>query len=181
VRVIAGRFKGHRLVSFSAGHIRPTMDRIKESIFNKLAIHIEGARVLDLFSGTGSLGIEACSRGADSVVAVENNAKSIRILKENLQKLKIEAEVEVSTLDVFKYLQRYTGAAFDIVIADPPFTKKLAHEALLAISSSKALKSGSFVVIEASSHERVDESYPGLELLDRRDYGDKQVSFFTCP
>ena len=100
MRVISGKYKGRELVSFKADHIRPTTDRVKESIFNKLQSHIAGARVLDLFSGTGSLAIEAISREAESVTAVEMNKKSIEIIKKNLQLLKI-TEIEVLGQDVF--------------------------------------------------------------------------------
>ena len=181
MRVIAGKLKGHQLVAFSADHIRPTTDRVKQSIFNKVAAHVEGGRVLDLYSGTGSLAIEAFSQGALAVTAVESNAKSVRIIRENLRKLKIEKEIQVFPIDVFKYLSRFDGEAFDLVLIDPPFTQKLAHDTLLALAPSKALKQGSVVVIEASSHERVEDSYLPLQLIDRRDYGDKKVSFFACP
>ncbi len=181
MRVIAGKLKGHQLVSFSADHIRPTTDRVKQSIFNKIAAHVEGGRVLDLFSGTGSLAIEAYSQGAVSVTAVESNPKSVKIIKENLKKLKIENEIQVFPIDVFEFLEKYEGEAFDLVLIDPPFTQKLAHDALMAIAPTKALKPGSVVVIEASSHEQVADAYPPLALVDRRDYGDKKVSFFACP
>ena len=181
MRIIAGKLKGHRLVSFAADHIRPTTDRVKESVFNKLAAVIEDALVLDLFSGTGSLAFEAYSRGAAKVTAVESNGKSLKIINENLKKLKLEGAIRVEPFDVFKFLSRYKGEGFDIVLVDPPFTKKLAHDVLTALSASQALKTGTTVVVEASSHERVEDTYPRLELLDRKDYGDKQVSFFTCP
>ena len=181
MRVIAGKLKGHQLVSFSADHVRPTTDRVKQSIFNKVAAHVDGGRVLDLYSGTGSLAIEAHSQGALAVTAVESHPKSVQIIKENLKKLKIEKEIQVISIDVFKFLSRFSGEAFDLVLVDPPFTRKLAHETLLAIMSSKVLKPGSVVVVEASSHETVEDSYPPLQLIDRRDYGDKKISFFACP
>ena len=181
MRVIAGKLKGHQLVSFSADHVRPTTDRVKQSIFNKVAAHVDGGRVLDLYSGTGSLAIEAHSQGALAVTAVESHPKSVQIIKENLKKLKIEKEIQVISIDVFKSLSRFSGEAFDLVLVDPPFTRKLAHETLLAIMSSKVLKPGSVVVVEASSHETVEDSYPPLQLIDRRDYGDKKISFFACP
>lgn len=181
MRVIAGKFKGRRLVSFDADHIRPTTDRVKQSIFNKVAAHVDGARVLDLYSGTGSLAIEAYSQGAASVTAVESNNKSVRIIRENLAKMQIEDGIKVVPIDVFKYLARFEGEAFDLILADPPFTQKLAHDTMVALAVSKTYKPGTVIVLEASSHERVEDEYPSLKLIDRRDYGDKQVSFFACP
>ncbi len=181
MRVIAGKFKGRRLVSFDASHLRPTTDRVKGSIFNKLAADIEGSRVLDLFSGTGSLAIEALSRGALEVTLVEKNPKSLRILRQNLSALKIDSGVRIESFDVFQFLGRYEGSAFDIILVDPPFTQELADEVLKSLAKSKVLASGTILAIEAGRHEKLAESYPPLELKDRRDYGDKSVSFFTCP
>ncbi|MGE0763282.1 MAG: 16S rRNA (guanine(966)-N(2))-methyltransferase RsmD [Bdellovibrionales bacterium] len=181
MRIIAGKFKGHRLVSFSAHHLRPTTDRVKESIFNKLQMTTPGSRFLDLFAGTGALSIEALSRDAAEVVSVESNPKSLKIIRENLEKLKISTGVEIQPLDVFKYLQRYKGAAFDVVLADPPFTQKLADQVMQAIAGSAVIGPGTVVVVEASAHETMQDSYPPLVLTDRKDYGDKLVSFFACP
>jgi 16S rRNA (guanine966-N2)-methyltransferase len=181
VRIIAGRWRGRRLVSFKADHIRPTTDRVKESVFNRWQALWEGARVLDLYAGTGNLGLEALSRGAREVVAVELNPKSIEIIRKNVEELEVGREHRVIRDEVVKFLNRYTGEGFDLILADPPFTESLAHETLLALSGSKVLKPGTQIMIEASSHERVEAEYPPLVEELRRDYGDKQLSFWTLP
>lgn len=178
MRIIAGKFRGRRLSHFKADHIRPTTDRVKESIFNKLQGYFENTRVLDLFAGTGNLSCESVSRGAAQVDAVELSKKSIAIIRENLALLDIEDQVRVINDDVLKYVQRYEGEPYDVVFADPPFTEKLADQVLLLLAQSAAVGPETVVVIEASSHEVVQTAYPPLECRDTRDYGDKQVSFW---
>lgn len=178
MRIIAGRWKGRRLVSFKADHIRPTTDRVKESVFNKLQSEWEGARVLDLFAGTGNLGLEALSRGASSVLAIELSSKSIDIIRRNVTELDAGSEHRIVKDDVLRWIEKYGGEPFDIIICDPPFTEKLAHDVLTRLATCPAVGSSTTVVIEASSHERVDEAYSPLICFDRRDYGDKQVSFW---
>lgn len=178
MRIIAGRFRGRRLTSFKADHIRPTTDRVKESVFNKLQGYVDGAKVLDLFSGTGNLTCESISRGALFVDAVELSKKSIVIIRENIQLLGIEDQVRVHNDDVLKYLGRYSGEPYDLILADPPFTEKLAHSVLEALSKSAAVGPDSVIMIESSSHEKVMDRYEGLERTDERDYGDKRVSFW---
>ena len=109
MRIIAGRFKGHPLVAFKASHIRPTTDRVKETIFNKLMGELPDARVWDLYAGTGNLGLEALSRGAGHVTFVESHKKSLQILQQNISKLKVESEVSVRKSDVFQFLKARTG------------------------------------------------------------------------
>lgn len=181
MRIIAGKFRGRRLSSFKADHIRPTTDRIKESIFNKLQGHLDGARVLDLFSGTGNLACEAVSRGAASVDAVELSKKSVAIIRENVKLLGIESDVRIHVMDVMKFLRSYAGQPYDLILADPPFTEKLAHDVLEELSRSSAVGSETIVMIESSSHETVLETYEGLERTDERDYGDKRVTFWRRP
>lgn len=178
MRIISGRFKGHRLVSFQADHIRPTTDRVKESVFNILQAYFDGCSVLDLFAGTGNLGIEALSRGAARVESVESNKKSLSILKENLSKLKIQDEVKVHSMDVFSFLKKYQGQTFDIIFIDPPFTQALAHDVMTALSLSATFNPETWIIIESSDHERLDSEYSNLKRLDQRDFGDKKVSFF---
>lgn len=182
MRIISGRFKGAKLVSFQAPHIRPTTDRVKETVFNKLMYSIVDAEVLDLFAGTGNLGLEALSRGAKHVVCVENHPKSLSILKQNLDKLKIQPqELQVVPMDVFKYLDRPQDIYFDVVLVDPPFTRRLADSVMQAIVASSLLKATTLIVIESSAQEFIADEYLPYKLLDRRAFGDKTLSIFSQP
>lgn len=179
MRIISGKFKGRKLVSFDADNIRPTTDRVKETLFNKLMGRVEDARILDMFSGTGNLAIECMSRGAAHVDLVENHRKSLEIIRKNLDLLKITEGFKISPVDCFKYIAGYEGTLYDLVICDPPFTKAMAHDLATKIGESKnLLLPGGWLVIEASSKERMDENYPGLNRLDQRIFGDKHLNFF---
>jgi 16S rRNA (guanine966-N2)-methyltransferase len=179
MRIISGKYKGHHLVSFKAGHIRPTTDRVKETLFNKIMFRVEGTRVLDLFCGTGNLGLEALSRGAQHVTFVDAHKQSIAITRENIQKLKVvKDEYVVIQKDVLGYLKTYEGPAFDIILADPPFTEKMAHDVMLVASQSQAFGPHTIMTIESQKKERMDDSYPPLMRFDTKDYGDKVLSFF---
>jgi len=186
MRVISGKYKGHKLVSFQAGHIRPTTDRVKETLFNKLMGLTGDARVLDLFSGTGNLGIEAISREAAHVDFVEENRKSLSILRENLNKLHITSGFTVYPLDVFKYLKRHDGEPYNLILADPPFTQKFADLVMETIAASKVLQPGTVVAIESSAQETIRDAYAAadskcdLNLLDRKNFGDKSLSLFQA-
>lgn len=179
MRIIAGKYKGRVLTSFQADHIRPTTDRVKESLFNKWMSITDEATVLDLFSGTGNLGLEALSRGAIHVHFVELNTKSIQILKKNIELLKIDSsEYSISKQNVLEYLKKYNGPAFKLILADPPFTEKMAHDVMLALDASGCFDEDTRIAIESQKKERIDESYTNLYRYDFNDYGDKVLSFF---
>jgi 16S rRNA (guanine966-N2)-methyltransferase len=179
MRIISGKFKGRHLVSFKADHIRPTMDRVKESLFNKWMHDVDDCTFLDLFSGTGNLGIEALSRGAKHITFVEKNIKSINILKENISLLKIGSEeYDIFVKDVIAFLKNYTGPAFGLIVIDPPFTEKMAHDVMQALDSSKVFDENTKIAIEAIKQERIDMNYQNLTCYDKLDYGDKSLSFF---
>lgn len=165
-------------MSFSADHIRPTTDRVKESLFNIIQGSVEGARVLDLFSGTGNLGLEALSRGAQSVLFVEKNRKSIQILEKNLAKLKVEEPYKILQKDVIGFLQSYSGEPFDLIFADPPFTEEMAHDVMLAANNSKVFHQDTLMMIESARREKILDDYPNLHRYDVREFGDKFLSFF---
>lgn len=178
MRIIGGKFRGHKLVTFKADHIRPTSDRVKETIFNVLMGSFEGARVLDLFSGTGNLTAEAVSRGASHVDSVEMNRSSLKIMRENFQKLKIENHIQIHGLDVFKYLSGYKGEPYDIVLIDPPFTEKLADSVMEGVSRSSVFAAHTEIVIERSDFETLNNQYGTLFCYKEKPFGDKTVAFF---
>src|SRR5262249_53514460 len=128
---------------------------------------------------TGNLAIEALSRGAAFVDLVENHRRSLSIIRENLEKLGIKEGFKIHPVDAFKYIRDYEGPPYDIVIADPPFTRAWAHDLAEAIGASRLISEQSSVVIEASSKERMEQKYQGLIRLDQRVFGDKNLNFFT--
>jgi 16S rRNA (guanine966-N2)-methyltransferase len=182
MRVIAGRAGGVRLISPKRG-VRPTMDRVKAAIFSSLGELVIGARVLDLFAGTGALGIEALSRGADSAVFVEEDQQSMAAIKQNLAKTKLIGSVRQQ--DVFKFLKNAgPGEKFRIVFADPPygkmksgesFTNKLLSDEMLP----RLLEMNGVFVME----KRPSEEVPTMELwrVDRqKTYGATEVLFLSA-
>jgi len=178
VRIISGKFGGRRLTAFTASHIRPTSDRVKESLFNILQERWDEARVLDLFSGTGNLGIEALSRGASWVEFVDDNVKSIMILKKNLETLGIKSQFKIHKSDAFKFLKKHAGKPFDLILVDPPFTEKISHPVMLEMSKSSVHNQDSMICIESSTQEQIEDEYGNLVCVDRRHFGDKVMSFF---
>ena len=178
MRVIGGKYGGRHLASFKASHLRPTSDRVKESLFNILGTRVEGSRVLDLFAGTGNLSIEAHSRGASQVVSVEKHPSSIAIIRKNQELLGIKAGIEIVRSDVLKYLKNFEGEPYDLVLVDPPFTEKMAHDVMVALSTSRVGDNRTVVAIESAGRERLDDVYQEWTRIDSRDYGDKILSFF---
>ncbi len=178
MRIIAGNYKGHKLVSFDEDHIRPMTDRVKESLFNIWAPYIEGAHVLDLYSGTGSVGLEAISRGAASVVFVENNPKSIAVIKKNIDILKVRGQAEIKKDAAITFLEKYKGEGFDLIFIDPPFPSVICLKTLQNLTVSRALKPTSKVVIEHSTKEPLETKINSLSAVDTRAYGDKVLTFY---
>ncbi|WP_413577020.1 16S rRNA (guanine(966)-N(2))-methyltransferase RsmD [Bdellovibrio sp. HCB290] len=179
MRIIAGKYRGHQLVSFKADHIRPTTDRVKETLFNKLQFQLEGANVADLFCGTGNLGIEALSRDAKFCTFVEMNPKSLTITRQNFEKLKVPAnQYKIISMDVIAFLKSYTGEAFDIIFADPPFTEKMAHFVVEAASVSQAFGNHTIMAIESQRKERMEDRYGKLVRFSKKEFGDKILSMF---
>jgi 16S rRNA (guanine966-N2)-methyltransferase len=178
LRIISGKFKGQHLVSFKADHIRPTTDRVKETVFNILQSEITGARVLDLFSGTGNLGIESLSRDCAEVTFVEKNKKSLGILSENLSKLKIVDGFRIVPQDVFKFAKAYVGEGFDVIFADPPFTESIADQVVQAVNDSNLFHHATILAIESGRREKILDDYSKLTRYDFREFGDKFLSLY---
>lgn len=179
MRIISGKWGGRKLVPFKSNHIRPTTDRVKEAIFNILGPEVHGARVLDLFSGTGSVSFEALSRGADKVVSVDHGADAKKIIYKNAQALQVDEDWSFFNIDVFQFLKTQRVEMFDVIFIDPPFTQKIGAQVLEALSASTLFKPETLIFIEYIAHEpRLDEDKFSFYTYKKRDYKDKLMYLY---
>ncbi len=178
MRIIAGTWRGTALAAVGKGdagaHLRPTSDRVRESLFSALNSRnvIGGAHVLDLFAGTGALGLEAVSRGAASAVFVENGRVGQRLIKENIEKLRAQDQTKLMRNDATK-LGAWPSDPFDLVFLDPPYGKSMGQTALTAAKAGGWLAPDATIVWEEAL---AMQAPPGFELLDQRRYGDTHVT-----
>ncbi len=172
MRIISGTYKGKRLTENKFEHIRPTADMVKQALFTKLQFEISGAKVLDLFCGTGSLGIEAVSRGAEKVVFVDSNLDSVRLTKKNLTGL--VGNVKVYQSDAVKFLKG-CKEKFDLVLIDPPYRKGVYHEVLESLHKCGALEHDGIIVCECLKDEKINSEC--FEIYDEKRYGSKKLVY----
>lgn len=173
MRIVGGKYKSRVLFEFKGDLIRPTADKVRESLFNILQNRIYGAEFLDLFCGTGAMGIEALSRGAKKVTFNDKSRDSIALTKKNLQKLGVEEEYKVSNLDACTYLTS-TADKFDLVYIDPPYTSDFGLKALQ--KARLVLKEDGLVIYE--NEKPFSENIEGLVKVDERKYGRVYLTFF---
>jgi len=180
MRVISGKAKGRRLIATKGGAIRPTADRIKESLFNILPRDFSGMKILELFAGTGNISIEALSRGAESALLVDASERSARIIRENLRRLELTDRAQMWVMPVRRALNAVgrQGQKFDVIFLDPPYDQKLVGRSLELIASVDPVYPTGVVVAEHSVRETLKSSYRFLSLNDQRRYGDTLLSFF---
>jgi len=179
VRVIGGEFKGRKLSVTRGRLIRPTSDRVREAIFDILGPTWTFRRVLDLFAGTGSLGIEALSRGAEEAVFVEQGKGALTVLKENMKALGLQSRSWVLPLPTKKGIAVLgeRGEVFDLIFMDPPYGKDVVGKTIEEIVRRGILAATGVIVAEHASRDRILPPL-GLELSQQRRYGDTTVSFF---
>jgi 16S rRNA (guanine966-N2)-methyltransferase len=177
VRIVAGSRKGHRISAPKGVVTRPTSDRVRESAFAIIG-PIEDANVLDLFAGSGALGLEALSRGAASCLFVERDRDAARVIQANLEKLRLTGAV-VATRDVASALreERERGRIYDLVLADPPYDEWEVHAAALADLVPAVLAPDGLVVVETS--DRVEPDLP-LPVVTTRRYGSARITVFSA-
>jgi len=160
---------------------RPTVDRVKESVFNILNPYIPGSRVLDLFSGTGALAIEALSRGAELAYLVEENRNCCEIIRENLAHTRFLDKGVVYCRKVSSFLKEFgrKDIKFDIVFMDPPYSHNFIQETLQLLMENDIINDKGIVICEHHKNETVQDSYGSLKKVRTKDYGDTRVSFFV--
>lgn len=184
MRIVGGKFKGRGLAGPADHATRPTSDRVREAIFNILAhgvadFALAGTRVLDLFAGTGAMGLEAISRGSRFCQFVEESAEARGLIRRNADGLGVIGLVKIWRRDATKLGPCAPQPAFDLIFADPPYGKGLGEKALTSLVEDGWLNPGAVVVLEEAASATVSEM-PGLRLLDTRTYGDTQVRFYRA-
>ena len=181
MRVISGTSKGRKLATPKNLSLRPTSDRVKESIFNILRGRIAEGMALDLFAGTGNLGIEAISRGARKVIFVEKGRHALRLIQRNLAQFGLEERSEVLPIDANRAIGilMEKGEIFDLILMDPPYEKGLIKRTLLKLISHPIYATGSILVIEHDRREPMPDTLEGWNLVRERRLGDTVISFLT--
>lgn len=181
LRIIGGALKGRKLYSVRDMSIRPTADKLRESIFNILSQRVLSSVVLDLFAGTGALGIEALSRGAESVVFVDNRKAALSVLKRNIDLCMLDQKANIVKWNIRQNLNciRSKKQNFDLVFLDPPYDKDLIKSTLFNLDKSHSLKNEACIVVEHSLFEPIPKDLFAYDLFDQRKYGKTLVSFLN--
>ncbi len=175
MRVITGSARGMTLRTLEGDNVRPTTDKVKEAVFSAIQFEIEGRRILDLFAGSGQLGIEALSRGAESATFVDADKNAIRIIKENLAKTKLDSKASVAQTDSIAFLTM-TDKIFDIAFVDPPYGVGLLQKALSKIGGNIA--EGGMVICEHPFKEELEDEYDGLVKYREYKYSKTAVTVY---
>ena len=180
MRVIGGQARGRRLKAPKGKSVRPTASRVKEALFNILPRDLSGAKVLDLFAGTGNLTIEALSRGAAEATLIDSSAEAGKIIRENLRRSNLihRAKIWIAPVTRAARLLARREESFDIIFLDPPYGQRLVETTLKMVAEGELLRDSGVLIAEHSVRDPVEERYGSLVLHDRRRYGDTVLSFF---
>ena len=179
MRIIGGTAKGTKLYTLDGSNTRPTLDRVREALFNILQPNIIDSVFLDLFSGSGAIGLEAVSRGAKKSILCDNSKEAVEIIKQNIKKTKFEKKVELYKMSFEILLKEKINEKIDLIYIDPPYKTNFAYEALKIILEKELIDSESIIVIETDREEEINEQLDELRIkvISRRKYGRAHLLF----
>ena len=177
MRIITGSARGRKLIAPPGEHTRPTTDWVKESVFNIIQFDIEGRRVLDIFAGTGQMGIEALSRGAEKCVFVENDRAAVRAIRENVRSIGFEEQAAVLEKD-YKAFIKSCSDKFELVFLDPPYEDGHIARSLELFSLFDIISDGGIIVCEGARGEKLPESAGKLVKTSQKLYGNTQITLY---
>ena len=179
MRIISGKARGTKLYTLDGENTRPTLDRVKESLFNIIQSKINDCIFLDVFSGSGAIGLEAASRGAKKVILCDSSKEAIQIIKKNIAKTHTEEQIELYHTSSQELLENKIKEKVDIVYIDPPYKTNLAFESVKIILDKKIINKNSIMIIETDEVERVISQVRNLkiEIIDQRRYGRAHLIF----
>jgi len=181
MRIISGLAKGRKLLApIGYDTTRPTLDRVKESIFSIIQTRIYASRVLDVFAGTGSLGLEAASRGAKECILVDRSAETYEFLHKNIENLKFSHICRSLNMDSYKALEKLggDGEIFDIIFIDPPYLKNMIPKAIELIQNLNLLNENGIIITKIDSKEELYNGTDTILLTDHRKYGNTTICFY---
>ena len=180
MRIISGKHRGTKLYTLEGLDTRPTLDRVKEPLFSIINFDLPDASVLDLFAGSGALGLEAISRGASKAVLCDKSKKAIDIINKNIEKTKVESKAQVINKDYLAALESLKGQKFDIVFLDPPYETDFTEKAIEKIAEYGLLKQDGKIIIETDRKEKLVQNIEKLglfDIYDERKYGRVSLIF----
>ena len=179
MRIISGKARGTKLYTLDGTATRPTLDRVKESLFNIIQNDIEDSTVLDLFSGSGAIGLEFLSRGAKRAVLCDSSKDAIKIIKQNVQKTHFEEKVEVYNMEFTKLVERLQNQKFDIIYIDPPYATDFIKISLEKIIEYELVNENTKIIVETDDETRILNQIEKMdvEITDKRKYGRAKIIF----
>ena len=179
MRIISGKARGTKLYTLDGTATRPTLDRVKESLFNIIQNDIEDSTVLDLFSGSGAIGLEFLSRGATRAVLCDSSKDAIKIIKQNVQKTHFEEKVEVYNMEFTKLVERLQNQKFDIIYIDPPYATDFIKISLEKIIEYELVNENTKIIVETDDETRILNQIEKMdvEITDKRKYGRATIIF----
>lgn len=180
MRIISGTAKGTKLYTLDGVETRPTLDRVKESIFNIVCYQIAEAKVLDLFSGSGAVGLEFASRGAKEVYLCEKSKEACKIIQKNIEKTHLEKKIKLFNQDFVKLIREIKNEKFDMIYLDPPYKTDFIKIAIQELIKNENLTDETLILAETDEEEEIlkqIEEINQLEIIDRRKYGRASIIF----
>ena len=179
MRIISGKARGTKLYTLDSMNTRPTLDRVKESIFNIIQNEIEDAVVLDLFAGSGAIGLEMLSRGAKKAVLCDKEKHAIEVIKKNIEKTHMNEKVELYNLDFKLCLEKVKNEKFDLIYIDPPYNTDFITQSLKRIIELDIIKKEGKIILETDDEQRIlkDIEDMDVEVIDKRKYGRATIVF----
>jgi 16S rRNA (guanine966-N2)-methyltransferase len=183
IKVVGGEFRGRNLVSVPGESTRPPLARVRAAVASILAEYTEGAKILDLFAGTGSYSIELLSRGALSAVCIDKNPRAIEVIKKNVSSLKIGSRVRIMLGDALRLARtlELSREKFRIIINAPPYFEGLDKSAMDILGSSSLLEPGGIVVLQQHKREETLEAYGNLRMNRTYSYGETKITTYLSP